>query len=78
MPDDAKAAALARQAFVAAHGGDADAVGIVSVRHELIPNPPLGPGQISIDPVRYRYFVELRSAGADERYRVEGNHVYRS
>jgi len=78
MPDDAKAVALARQAFVAAHGGDADAVQVVSLQHELIPNPPLGPGQMSVDPVRYRYFVELRSAMADERYRVEGNNVYRS
>jgi len=78
MADDARAVERAREAFQAAHGGDPATVRLISVAHERIPNPPLQPGQVSIDPVLYRYFIELRSPVAAERYCVEGNHVTRT
>ncbi len=77
MASEDQAVELAKQAFSAAYGGAASAIETVSVSKQLIPNPPHEPGQVSIDPVRYRFFIHLRSSQAEERYRVESGHVYR-
>jgi hypothetical protein len=77
VSSEKRAVDLAINVFMSQHGGDASAVSVVSVSKERIPNPPLEPGQVSIDPVRYRFFVHLRGNSAEARYRVEGGNVYR-
>jgi hypothetical protein len=78
VTDQDKAADAARRAFATEHGLDPATVEVVQVDRERIPNSPVPPGQMSIDPVRYRYFVELRSGDVSERLRVEAGHVYRA
>ena len=77
MPSEDRAIELARGAFVAVHGGSAAEVMVVSISKQQIPNPPPGPGHVDVGLVRYRYFIQLRSPKAEERYRVEGGNVYR-
>lgn len=77
MSSEERAVELAIRVFVSEHGGSASEVSILSVSKQQIPNPPTGPGQVSINPVRYRFFIHLRSNLAEERYRVEGRNVYR-
>jgi len=77
MSSEKRAVDLAINAFVNQYGGDASAVSVISVSKQQIPNPPTAPGQVSINPVRYRFFVQLRGNSAEARYRVEGGHVYR-
>lgn len=77
MSSEDRAVDLAIRAFVSEHGGSASEVSALSVSKQQIPNPPTGPGQVSINPVRYRFFIHLRSNSAEGRYRVEGGHVYR-
>jgi hypothetical protein len=78
MPDTNRAADMARQFFAAEHGVNASAVEVLGVAYERIPNPPHTPGEMSIDPVLYRYFVDLRSGTAAERLRVEAGRIYRA
>lgn len=78
MTEQDRAVDAARRAFSVAHGVDPATVEVVEVERQQIPNPPNKPGEVSINPVRYRYFVQLRSDMVSERLRVEGKHVYRA
>lgn len=77
MAEQGRAVALAVGAFCRHHGCAPDAVDVVEIAKQRIPNPPLEPGQMSTNPVLYRFFITLRSGGVSERLRVEGKHVYR-
>lgn len=77
MADQDRAVERAVTAFCTTYRCAAADVVVADVRREQIPNPPLGPGQMSVHPVRYRYFVTLRSGAASERLLVEGKDVYR-
>lgn len=77
MSSEQRAVDLAISAFVTQYGGTSADVTVDSVFKQQIPNPPTAPGQVSINPVRYRFFVQLRGNSVEARYRVEGGHVYR-
>lgn len=76
MPDDSKAVDLAKRAFAAVERVDIGSIVVESVQHQQIPNPPLPPGQMSVNPVRYRFFVQLRAGERARRFRVEAGRVY--
>lgn len=60
---DQAVADFARRAGVAVSD-----VTVTRVTRERIPNPPLQPGQMGIDPVVYRYFIALEAAGQSASY----------
>jgi hypothetical protein len=64
---------LARSAGVATSD-----VSVTGVTKQRIPNEPHQPGQVSIDPVLYRYFIELEAAGETARYVGEHGKIRRS
>ena len=78
MTDQDRAVDLARHAFATAQGVDISSIQVGAVDRERIPNPPLGPGQVSVGLVRYRFFVQLRSGNQSQRLRVEAGHVYQA
>lgn len=64
---------FARRAGVAASD-----VTVIGVSKERIPNPPLGPGQVSTNPVVYRYFIELEAGGESASYVGERGRIRRA
>lgn len=76
MSDQDKAVDRAVRAFAALHRVDAGSVAVTAVRKERIPNPPVPPGQMSVDPVFYRFLIHLKAGGVEGDARVEHGEVH--
>ena len=68
---------LAVEDFARRSGVPNSAVSVVGVQKERIPNPPSEPGQLGINPVVYRYYIQLEAADRSASYVGERGRIRR-